>query len=79
VATVAFSVDPSYSPSGTFTPSVVIPRAAIIIRSFPDPVDHHHRHSPLAGALARVVLGAISTSLVHPRPTPGFMLAGVLA
>jgi hypothetical protein len=33
VATVAFSVDPSHSPSGIFTPSVVIPSATIIIRS----------------------------------------------
>jgi hypothetical protein len=34
VATVAFSVEPSHSPSGIFTPSVVIPSATIIIRSF---------------------------------------------
>jgi hypothetical protein len=32
VATVAFSVDPSHRPSGIFTPSVVIPKATIIIR-----------------------------------------------
>ena len=32
VATVAFSVLPSQSPSGIFTPSVVIPSATIIIR-----------------------------------------------
>ena len=34
VATVAFSVLPSHSPSGIFTPSVVIPSATIIIRPF---------------------------------------------
>jgi hypothetical protein len=33
VATVAFSVDPSHSPSGIVTPSVLTPSATIIIRS----------------------------------------------
>jgi hypothetical protein len=32
VATVAFSVLPSHSPSGIFTPSVVIPRATTFVR-----------------------------------------------
>ena len=34
VATVAFSVEPSQSPSGTFTPSVVMPRATTLVRPF---------------------------------------------
>jgi putative SOS response-associated peptidase YedK len=34
VATVAFSVDPSHSPSGTFAPSVVIPSATMFVRPF---------------------------------------------
>jgi len=33
VATVAFSVEPSHSPSGIFEPSVVIPSATTIVRS----------------------------------------------
>jgi hypothetical protein len=32
VATIAFSVEPSHSPSGIFTPSVVIPSATTFVR-----------------------------------------------
>jgi hypothetical protein len=32
VATVAFSVEPSHSPSGIFTPSVVMPSATTLVR-----------------------------------------------
>ena len=49
VATVAFSVDPSHSPSGIFTPSVVIPKATIIIRPFsssPSSIITASRRSP---------------------------------
>jgi hypothetical protein len=34
VATVAFSVDPSQSPSGIFTPSLVTPSATMLVRPF---------------------------------------------
>src|SRR5579875_1235914 len=46
LTTVAFSVSPSHSPSGTLTPSVVIPNATIIIRPLSyKPIDHHRRQS----------------------------------
>src|SRR3954451_7492988 len=49
VATVAFSVDPSHSPSGCLTPSVSIPNATTQQRPLElDPVEHHHRQAQIA-------------------------------
>ena len=53
MATVAFSVEPSQSPSGTFTPSVVIPSATTLVRPLQlDPVEHQHRQAHVVEAAA---------------------------
>jgi hypothetical protein len=46
VATVAFSVDPSHSPSGILTPSEVIPSATTHVRPLSSmPSEHQHRQA----------------------------------
>jgi hypothetical protein len=50
---VAFSVEPSQSPSGCFTPSVAIPSATTQQRPFQlDPIEHQHRQPHVIEAAA---------------------------
>ena len=68
VATVAFSVEPSHSPSGIFTPSVVIPNATIIIRPLQlQAVEHHHREAQIAQLAAHQLAQCLAGAL-HERP-----------
>src|SRR5947209_1969959 len=63
VATVAFSVLPSHSPSGIFTPSVVIPSATTLVWPLEvDPVDHHHRESHVVEAATHERLEVLARS-----------------
>jgi hypothetical protein len=61
---VAFSVEPSQSPSGSFVPSLVIPSATTFVRPLQlDPVQHQHgKHEPVEAAadqLAERLAGAL--------------------
>ena len=67
---VAFSVLPSHSPSGIFTPSVEIPSATTCVRSaISKPVEHHHRQAhviqPAAHQLAQRGPGPLDEQLRH--------------